>query len=50
MDIVDWVEMVPFAETRTYIMRVIEGRIIYGDRLAGQATPVQISALLKGLG
>lgn len=50
VDIVDWVEMVPFAETRTYIMRVIEGRIIYGDRLAGQATPVQISALLKGLG
>ena len=48
VDIVDWVEMVPFAETRTYIMRVIEGRVIYGDRLAGRPSKVSVTTLLKG--
>ena len=47
VDVVDWVEMVPFTETRTYIMRVAEGVAIYRARQApGQ--PVAISALLRG--
>lgn len=47
VDVVDWVELVPFTETRTYIMRVAEGVAIYRARQApGQ--PVAISALLRG--
>ena len=47
VDVVDWVEMVPFTETRTYIMRVAEGVAIYRARQApGQ--PVAITALLRG--
>lgn len=55
VDVVDWVEMVPFTETRTYIMRVAEGVAIYRAReaagdSAGEAAaePVAISALLRG--
>lgn len=46
-DIVDWVEAVPFAETRTYIMRVLEGAVIYGAR-HGQGGVVNVSGLLAG--
>lgn len=39
---VDWIEHVPFRETRNYIMRVTESRVIYGMRLAGQAQPFRV--------
>jgi soluble lytic murein transglycosylase len=48
VDVVDWVETIPFAETRTYVMRVVEGVVIYRARLKGVAGPVRISAELKG--
>jgi len=48
VDVVDWVEMIPFAETRTYVMRVAEGVVIYRARLKGAVGPVRISAELKG--
>jgi soluble lytic murein transglycosylase len=47
-DIVDWVEMIPFTETRTYVMRVAESVVIYRARLKGEAGPVRISAELRG--
>lgn len=47
VDIVDWVEMVPFTETRTYIMRVAEGVAIYAARQA-PAAPVTVSKTLRG--
>ncbi|MFZ1470101.1 MAG: lytic transglycosylase domain-containing protein [Paracoccaceae bacterium] len=47
-DIVDWVETIPFSETRTYVMRVVEGVVIYRARLRGSVGPVRISAELKG--
>lgn len=47
VDVVDWVEMVPFTETRTYIMRVAEGVAIYAARQS-PGEPVAISALLRG--
>lgn len=47
-DIVDWVETIPFTETRTYVMRVVEGVVIYRAKLKGQAGPVRISAELRG--
>lgn len=48
VDVVDWVETIPFAETRTYVMRVVEGVVIYRAKLKGQVGPVRITAELKG--
>ena len=48
VDVVDWVEAIPFAETRTYVMRVAEGVVIYRARLKGVAGPVRITAELTG--
>lgn len=47
-DPVDWVENIPFAETRTYVMRVAEGVVIYRAKLRGQAGPVNITSELTG--
>lgn len=47
-DVVDWVEMIPFTETRTYVMRVVEGVVIYRAKLRGTAGPVNISDELTG--
>ena len=47
-DVVDWVEMIPFTETRTYVMRVVEGVVIYRAKLRGRAGPVNISDELTG--
>ncbi len=48
VDVVDWVETIPFAETRTYVMRVVEGVVIYRAKLKGAVGPVKITAELKG--
>ncbi len=48
VDIVDWVETIPFTETRTYVMRVAEGVVIYRAKLKGVAGPVRITSELKG--
>ena len=48
VDVVDWVEMIPFAETRTYVMRVSESVVIYRARLKGVAGPVRLTSELKG--
>ena len=53
VDIVDWVEGVPFAETRTYIMRVLEGAVIYGLRAGVGDSPtglIRATDLLRGSG
>lgn len=47
-DVVDWVEMIPFTETRTYVMRVVEGVVIYRAKLRGTAGAVNISDELTG--
>jgi soluble lytic murein transglycosylase len=47
-DVVDWVEMIPFTETRTYVMRVVEGVVIYRAKLRGTAGPVNNSDELTG--
>ncbi|HEU0220694.1 MAG TPA: lytic transglycosylase domain-containing protein [Paracoccaceae bacterium] len=44
IDMVDWIETIPFAETRNYVMRVMEGLHVYRSRLAGGAVPIQLSA------
>lgn len=48
VDVVDWVEMIPFTETRTYVMRVAESLVIYRAKLKGQPGPVRVTAELRG--
>ena len=33
-DVIDWIELIPFDETRNYVERVLEGRNMYRRRLA----------------
>lgn len=49
VDVVDWVEMIPFDETRTYVMRVAESLPLYHARLGRHSGgPIRFSALLRG--
>ncbi|WP_372893102.1 transglycosylase SLT domain-containing protein [Rhodosalinus sp.] len=48
LDIVDWIEAIPFRETRTYVMRVTESLPIYRARLGRDPHPVPFSAELAG--
>lgn len=48
VDVVDWVEMIPFSETRTYVMRVSESLTIYRAKLRGSPGPIRLIAELKG--
>jgi soluble lytic murein transglycosylase len=36
VDLVDWIELIPFRETRNYVQRVMEAVTIYRNRLGGQ--------------
>lgn len=47
-DIVDWIEFIPFRETRNYVMRVTESLPIYRARLGKTPHPVPFSQELKG--
>lgn len=47
-DPVDWVEMIPFDETRNYVMRVAEALPVYRARIAGHAVPFVPSWDLRG--
>lgn len=35
IDMVDWIEMIPYGETRNYVQRIMEGVGVYRDRLNG---------------
>lgn len=48
VDPVDWVERIPFTETRNYVMRVTESLVIYRAMLAGRAGPVGLTDILRG--
>ena len=48
VDVVDWIEFVPFAETRNYIMRVAESLPVYRARLGKSPHPVPFSEELVG--
>ncbi len=43
IDIVDWIEHIPFNETRNYVMRVTESLPVYRARLTGETGPVTLS-------
>ncbi|CUI54463.1 lytic transglycosylase domain-containing protein [Cognatishimia activa] len=48
MDIIDWIEHIPFNETRNYVMRVAESLPIYRARLGKNPLPVPFSKELVG--
>lgn len=48
LDMVDWIESLPFDETRNYVQRVAESLPIYRARLGKPAHPVPFSDELKG--
>ncbi|MBC7139622.1 MAG: lytic transglycosylase domain-containing protein, partial [Defluviimonas sp.] len=48
VDVVDWVEAIPFTETQNYVMRVAESLPIYRARLTGEAGPVRLTGELTG--
>jgi soluble lytic murein transglycosylase len=41
-DPIDWIELIPFGETRNYVMRVLENTEVYRNRLAGGDRPLMI--------
>ena len=42
VDPIDWVEFIPFSETRNYVQRIIENTQVYRSRLAGKPVEIQI--------
>jgi len=51
VDPIDWLESLPFSETRNYIQRVMENMQVYRARLNGGSTDNQsASALSMGSG
>lgn len=48
VDMIDWIEHIPFDETRNYVMRVAESLPVYRARLGKPALPEPFSAELLG--
>ena len=45
-DLVDWVERIPFDETRDYVQRVVENYVVYQARLAEAPEPRALAGAL----
>ena len=48
IDPIDWIEAIPFAETRNYVQRVLENTQLYRVRLAADENPVLAADLERG--
>jgi len=48
--VIDWIEQIPFRETRNYVMRVTESLPAYRARLGQAALPRPFSEELRGGG
>lgn len=48
IDVVDWIETIPFSETRNNVMRVAESLPVYRARLGQPALPIPFSQELVG--
>ncbi|WP_412509502.1 lytic transglycosylase domain-containing protein [Roseovarius sp. SYSU LYC5161] len=48
VDVIDWIEHIPFRETRNYVMRVAESLPVYRARLGRTPLPVPFSEELAG--
>jgi soluble lytic murein transglycosylase len=42
IDPVDWVEFIPFSETRNYVQRVLENTQVYRHRLSGEPEDIRL--------
>ena len=47
VDPIDWVELIPFSETRNYVQRVLENVQVYRGRLADAPIPGRLAADLE---
>lgn len=47
VDPVDWVEFIPFSETRNYVQRVLENTQVYRHRLLGEPVDIRIKEDLE---
>ncbi|MEO1042503.1 MAG: lytic transglycosylase domain-containing protein [Pseudomonadota bacterium] len=43
VDPIDWIELIPFSETRNYVMRVLENTQVYRSRLDGLPLGIQLA-------
>ncbi len=43
VDPVDWVEFIPFSETRNYVQRVLENTQVYRNRLSGEPEDIRLT-------
>lgn len=48
IDVIDWIEQIPFTETRNYVMRVAESLPVYRARVGRDPHPVPFSQELIG--
>lgn len=44
IDPVNWIETIPFSETRNYVMRVLEALHVYRAQIKGRAAPIRLVA------
>lgn len=47
MDVIDWIEMIPFYETRNYIQRILESLQVYRQRLAQTEVAMALESDLR---
>ena len=47
VDVIDWIEMIPFDETRNYIQRVLENLQVYRRRLADKEVALMLESDLR---
>ncbi len=47
VDVIDWIETIPFRETRNYVMRVNEALFTYRARISGRTPKMQLTHELK---
>lgn len=47
IDPIDWIESIPFSETRSYVQRVLENTEVYRARLAGGSAPLLLTTDLN---
>ncbi len=50
VDAVEWIETIPFTETRNYVMRVLESLHVYRARLSGETEPIRLANDVEGTG
>ena len=46
VDPINWIEQIPFGETRNYVMRVLEALTVYRIRTSGTTGPLDIISYL----